>query len=376
MPILVFHGEDSRQEGRSFVAAASNTSEILQRMNAAEPGQNRFDEIYLAVSTLFQYQKGAFADHERNLAADILRRVSKDVEMSIRIGLAERLADDPGAPHDLINLLCDDRIEVAKPILARSPVLSDADLLRIIEDGSENHQISVATSPAIGETVTAGLARHACEAAVIALLRNSTAKIARATFEQLSDRARLFPDLQKPLIERHDLPGELARNLYLWVSDALKAALVARHPDAARTLVSALDETTSAPAAPEGPAAAVNARKLVEKLHAAGQLRSSFLIRVLNQGEMEMFEYAFAALLNMDPETMRKALYGDSPMTVALACRAAGIDRSVFQTVFNLSRHHRSVTAQLSDSDRKQIDSIFSQLPKTEALQMLKDQAA
>jgi uncharacterized protein (DUF2336 family) len=359
------------------VALASKTSEILQRMNSAGPGQNRFDEIYLAVSTLFQYQKGAFADHERNLAADILRRVSKDVEMSIRIGLAERLADDPGAPHDLINLLCDDRIEVAKPILARSPVLSDADLIRVIETGSENHQIAVATRPAIGETITARLARHACEAAVIALLRNSTAKIARSTFEQLSDRARDLPGLQRPLIERHDLPGELARQLHLWVSDALKTALVARHPDAARTLVSAIDETTAAPSAPEtGPAASVNARKLVEKLHAAGQLRSSFLIRVLNQGEMEMFEYAFAALLNMDPETMRKALYGDNPATVALACRAAGIDRSVFQTVFNLSRHHRRVTAQLSDSDRKQIDSIFSQLPKTEALQMLKNQAA
>ena len=91
---------------------------------------------------------------------------------------------------------------------------------------------------------------------------------------------------------------------------------------------------------------------------------------------MELFEYAFAALLSMELETMRKALYGENPMTVALACRAAGIDRSVFQTVFNLSRHHRRVTAQLSDSDQKQIGTIFSQVPKTEALDRLKTAAA
>ncbi len=87
---------------------------------------------------------------------------------------------------------------------------------------------------------------------------------------------------------------------------------------------------------------------------------------------MEMFEYAFAALLNMEPESMRKALYGENAVTVAFACRAAGIDRSVFQTVFNLSRHHRRVTAQLSDlGPQTRLRLIFSQLPKTEALQIL-----
>src|ERR1700709_1057519 len=135
----------------------SRTSEILQRIESAPSGQSRFDEIYLAVSTLFQHQKGTFADSERDLAADILRRVSKDVEMSIRIALAERLADDPAAPHDLINLLCDDRGGVARPILARSQVLLDVDLVRVIESGSEGHQISVAARPALAETVTATL---------------------------------------------------------------------------------------------------------------------------------------------------------------------------------------------------------------------------
>jgi hypothetical protein len=91
---------------------------------------------------------------------------------------------------------------------------------------------------------------------------------------------------------------------------------------------------------------------------------------------MELFDYAFAALLGMQIETMRKALYGTDPMTVALACRAAGIDRSVFQTVFNLSRHHRRVTAKLSEADQAQIGVIFSQVRKSEALDRLKAVAA
>jgi uncharacterized protein (DUF2336 family) len=354
----------------------SRALETLQQASSGSLPQSRFDEIYLAVTTLFQHQNGGFAEHERKLAADILKRLSKDVEMSIRIALAERLAGDSAAPHDLIVLLCDDRIEVARPILARSPVLSDADLVRVIENGSEGHQIVVAARPAIGESVSAALARHACEAAVIALLRNGSAKIGRSAFEQLSERARRMPDLQAPLVERSDLPQELAHRLYLWVSGALKTSLIARYPEAAQTLASTIEQTTASLQSEEPPITGVNARKLVEKLHASGQLRASFLIRVLNQGQMELFEYAFAALLSMEPNTMHKALYGDNPMTVALACRAAGIDRSVFQTVFNLSRHHRRIAAQLSDSDKNQIGAIFSQVPKTEALHRLKAEAA
>jgi hypothetical protein len=61
---------------------------------------------------------------------------------------------------------------------------------------------------------------------------------------------------------------------------------------------------------------------------------------------------------------------------VALACRAAGIDRSVFMTVFQLSRHHRQITALLSESDQKQISAVFSDVQKAEALDRLRDQAA
>ena len=367
----------SRREGRFFVALRSGNSSDLSRLAEAASGpQSRFDEIYVAVATLFEHQRGAFSEFERNLATDILKRMSKDVEMEIRIRLAERLADDPIAPIELLILLADDRIEVARPVLARSPVLTDADLVQIVQRGSGDHQVVIAERPAIGETVSAALARLACEAAVIALLRNKTAKVSPQTFEQIGERARQTPGLQEPLVNRADLPAHLVQRLYVWVSGALKTALAARYPEAARALASAIEETGPTLPGGETPVTGVNAKKLVEKLFTSGQLRASFLIRVLNQGQMELFDHAFAALLHMDVETMRKALYGNNPMTVALACRAAGIDRSVFQTVFNLSRHHRRVATKLSDSDQVQIGVIFSQVQKSEALDRLKSAAA
>jgi len=119
-----------------------------------------------------------------------------------------------------------------------------------------------------------------------------------------------------------------------------------------------------------------SAKKVIEKLFNAGQLRASFLIRVLHQGQMDLFDHGFAALLQVDVETVRRALYENSPNEVALACRAAGIDRSAFLTVFNLSRAHKRVTTALSDSDQREILAVFSQFQKTDALQRLKAVAA
>ena len=351
-----------------------NSSDLSLLAEAASEPKTRFDDIYLAVATLLERQSGSFAETERGLATDILKRLSKDVEMEIRIGVVQRLADNPAAPLELILLLADDSIEVARPILARSQVLSDVNLVQIVQTGSGDHQVVIAERPEIGQTVSAALARSACEAALIALLRNKTAKVGRDTFEHLSESARRSSALQAPLIERADLPNELVQRLYVWVSAALKTALAQRYPEAARVLASAIEET--GPQSGETRVTGVNARKLVEKLYASGQLRASFLIKVLHQGQMELFDYAFATLLHMDVETIRKALYGNNPMMVALACRAAGIDRSVFQTVFNLSRHHRRVAAKLSDTDQSQIGLIFSQVKKGEALDKLKSAAA
>jgi uncharacterized protein (DUF2336 family) len=88
------------------------------------------EEIYLAVASLYRIQGAGLNSASATLMREILRRLTRDVEMAIRIALAQRLADDTTAPHDLILLLVDDSIEVARPLILRSPLLTEADALR------------------------------------------------------------------------------------------------------------------------------------------------------------------------------------------------------------------------------------------------------
>jgi uncharacterized protein (DUF2336 family) len=353
-----------------------HNNDLIRLAEMANYSRSRAGDIYRAVSTLFELHNTAFSTQERSLATDILRRLSKDVEMSVRIALAERLAGTGDAPHELILLLADDRIEVARPILARSPVLTDEDLVHVVRVGTRDHQIATAERPEIGVTVTAALARSACEAAVVALLRNRSAMIAEDTFAELAERSRNALALQEPLILREDLPPILVSRLYVWVAGALKTALLQRHPHLSRPLAEALDRTTASLQSGKRDIPDTSAERLVLKLAAAGQLGPSFLIRVLTQGQMELFEHGFATLLSMPVASVRRALYAGRPATVALACRAVGIDRAVFHTVYDLCRRNGQRKRALNEGERLEVENVFAAVRKTDAALRFKATAA
>jgi hypothetical protein len=97
-----------------------------------------------------------------------------------------------------------------------------------------------------------------------------------------------------------------------------------------------------------------------------------FLMRVLSQGQLELFDLAFSRLLDIDVSSFRTIFYKDSARIVALACRGVGIDRAVFATVFNLSRQARGLPASLGPADFEVVDAVFSGLVRQAALDELR----
>lgn len=341
---------------------------------AANPQDTTREEIFLAVTSLYRVQGAHLSNRECGLVREILRRLTNDVEMAIRIALAERLAEDTTAPHDLILLLADDRIEVARPIILRSPLLTDEDVLRMVLECDVGHQEAVAARENIGAPVTEALAKCEAESVLVALVHNATAKISPTTYATLIEKSRQVSSLQEPLVQRKDLPPALATKMCGWVSDALKVYIAQNYSvepaklDAAfahaQTIIKSEPATAKTPPA-EG------AQKLIDKLATAGQLKAGFLLRVLHQGQIDLFDLAFAHLLEMPLEELRMTFYENGPKAVALCCRAVGIDRCVFATVFNLSRQARKMRPVLSVRDMGEVEAVFNIFSKPAALAKL-----
>ena len=353
----------------------SDMGRLAQLAMNPKSGASR-EEIYLAVASLYRIQGAGLNQRERDLMREILRRLTLDVEMAIRVALAQRLAEDTTAPHDLILLLVDDTVEVARPLILHSPLLTESDVLRLIAHAGVGHLEAVAGRPNIGTPVTDELARSNHESVLVALVRNATARISADTYKALVEKSRALPGLQEPLIRRPDLPPQLASSMCEWVSDALKSFIATHYQMPSKAVQQALGDAVRVVKSPPPEAKdqpADSAQKLIDKLSGSGQLKTGFLMRVLSQGQSDLFDLAFSRLLEMELTKFRDVFYNGGARAVALSCRAVGIDRAVFATVFNLSRQSRRQQVALSKSDNATADQIFAGMTRQAAMAELHD---
>lgn len=272
-----------------------------------------------------------------------------EAEREIRRRLAEKLAHAAWAPPALINVLALDEIEIARPVIAASPALKDHDLIRLLVEATIEHQIEVARRPNLGAPVVAAILNQAEPAVLAALAGNPTAELSDADLGRLVEMARQLAALRSPLARHPRLTGELALRLYVWVGQALREALVERFrldPAAIEAaLAASIGEAHGGAHDGEGlPVIARDGeqeameRRLIDKLHAAGQLRPGYLVRALREGRLSLFCTTLAMLGRFEAEHVRRVVNSDRPELLGLACAAVGIDRSVFPSILQMVR--------------------------------------
>lgn len=284
----------------------------------------------------------------QGLLSSIFMSLVVEAERTIRHRLSQKLASAAWAPNALINVLALDDIEIARPIIARSPVLRELDLVRLLVEATIEHQIEVARRPHLTQTVVAAILEQAEPAVMAALAGNYTAELSAADMDELVEASRQVAAMRMPLSQHPKLTEQLAKRLYLWVGLALRDGLAERF----RLDVSAFDPALAASVnealydlSPEETPNTIREgerdlmdQRLVEKLHAAGQLRPAYLVRALREGRLGLFAAALAILGRFETQQVQATLDSDRPELLALACAAVGIDRSVFPDILELTR--------------------------------------
>jgi uncharacterized protein (DUF2336 family) len=283
------------------------------------------------------------------LLGSIFTDLVADAEADIRRILAEKLSIADWPPTALVRQLAVDEIEIARPIIARSPVLKDDDLVKLLLETELDHQIEVAKRPLIGGPVVDQILSKAEPAVMIALAGNDTADVSPDAMRRLVEASRQVAGMRSPLARHPRLTSDLAERLYAWVGQSLRQAIVTRFRvdvDALdRALAEAVQEARDAPFHDPAPRNSIvdaeqeeMERRLIGKLHAAGQLRPSYLLRSLREQRLSLFQAALATLGGFSAEEVERAVEADDPESLALACAAVGLDRSAFSTLLGLVR--------------------------------------
>jgi len=278
------------------------------------------------------YAEGApFSPRELDIATDILRKLVREAEITVRQRMADRLSRDRRAPRDLVLALAHDDIMVARPVLAMSAALRDKDLIEIVRHKTKQHQMAVAARPEVSKGVSAVIAEAGDTDVVSELLKNPSARIAEATYAYIAERSQKEVELQAPLLKREDLPGDVAARMYGWVANELRTVIEQKYKVAAHILDEPLIESLGEVAAEHGPEVPWDEaeRGLAEAIKAERLNDPMVLVRLLKAGHASLFEALFARYLNVGIRLARRILYQPDGRALAVACRAAGIERPV-----------------------------------------------
>lgn len=338
---LAAHASDALSRPAKAKADRSEIEELLKLARKKSVASRT--KLASMVSDLFFDRHDLLNERERALMTEILRHLIHDVEMKVRRELAERLSTQANAPRELVVALANDEIEVAHPILTRSTVLHDPDLVEIISHRTLQHQLAIAMRQTVSEDVADALVETGNGDVITTLIQNANAKISRTTLDYLVDQSRHIDGLQKPLLTRPDLGPELAKKMYWWVSAAVRQHILDNFDvdpteldDSLESAVArALEEIDNFDPRKTKPF------ELADRLAEAQAITPNLLIRALRQGEISLFEALFVRLTQIRLTLARRLLYEPGGEGLAIACKGIGIEKPAFASIFLLSRKAR-----------------------------------
>jgi len=341
---------------------------------AREKSASSRTELMEVVDSLFEDGGRYLSDREKGLMFNIFENLVHEVEASVRQKLSEKLADISDAPASLIKTLASDDIEVAYPVLSRSRVLRDKDLVEIIRQRTEEYHLAITLRDDIGEDVSEALVETNSESVITSLLKNQNAAISEATMGYLVDQSRRLDSFQEPLLHRSDLKQGLAKKMFMWVSAALRQHIVGQYDLDATTVDQLLEQaakegydSTMAEKTEAGSASS----DLIKNLRERGMITTDMLVKTLTDGEVALFLAIFSDLTKLNDILIKRIVFEKGGEGMAIACKAIDLPEIQFATLYRKSRKVAPGRAKASRTEVNAVLDLYRGINANEARKVL-----
>lgn len=354
----------------------SDLQELLRLAQEVSSASRR--ALLSTVTDLFGERPEVLTERERALMSDILSKLLREVETAMRHDLAARVSDRPDAPRDLLPMLANEETDLVRPLLMKSTVLRDPELIEVVAHRTLQHQLAIAMRRIASAEAADGLLEGNNTDVIKALLEDPNSKVAEATMDYLVEESRRVDSYQEPLVKRESLSPALDRRLSLWVAAALRSHILGRF-DIDPTLLDDLLLTVvrhfASEGAPsdEGPERRRSAAAaLAAQLDPKTQITPQGMIHILRDGEVSLFEAALGRVTGLEPPRLRRVLYDPGGRSLAIVCRATGIEKPVFASLFLLSRKGRPSEKVTDPQEVAQVMALFDRIDPEAARYVLR----
>jgi uncharacterized protein (DUF2336 family) len=326
------------------------------------------------VTDLFLMYAPSYSEDEVALFDDVIARLAADIEVEARILLAQRLAQVPNAPANVIRMLAfDDCAEVAAPVLAHSARLADASLIENAQTKSQQHLFAISRRQTLTEPVTDVLVERGDRAVAISVAGNAGARFSEKGLRGLIRRADGDDMLAERLGARAEMPAHLFLKLLSVASERVRARLRAAHPQAGgevdRVVEAVAGRLKTLAAAPHD-----YSRRLEElgERFIAGRLGEGDLVRFAHGGHVEDAVVTLALLARIPVAVVDRAMHGARADVLVMIARAIGVRWSTAKLVLRL----RALPRAGAPDELQHSLAAFEQMTPTTAAHLLRFHAA
>jgi len=238
---------------------------------------------------------------------DVLSQLAGEMEAAVRAELSQRMAGAEAPPRGLIGTLARDHmIEVAAPVLAASPALTEDDLLSVARTRGQDYLRAISQRPQISEAISEAIVERGDDTTLQTLLANEGAQMSRETHELVVDRAVENPALHAAVVQRASLPIDLLNEMYFVVEARLRDDIMKRNAEVdPADLEHALAAGRKQMAARDGalPADYDQAEKAIRTMRLRGAITPPVLAGFLRNRETTKFLVALSELAEIDFHT-------------------------------------------------------------------------
>ena len=318
------------------------TLEELQAW-ARDPSREKWRNLISALTDLFVENIEVDASAHGDAYAEIICRMLDDVATEVRKELSERVAPMQSFPNRVVKRLAsDEEAEVATPMLEHSPVLTEQDLIGVIEMMMPDHTRAISRRKQLNEKLTDALVKRGDAEAVRSMASNPGAKFSPKTYRMVAERAKTDVDLQESLVSREDLTHVISLQITPFLSEELKARL--RALDAPPEGGSLLDSLTEIASESERKAKARKERvaiySLIEQVLAGTANASEEAIKIAESGEYSALIHFLAGIAQLPDETVSASFSNSNGKPLAILVRGLGLTREAAAAVGKVRGHH------------------------------------
>ncbi|MEJ8474648.1 DUF2336 domain-containing protein [Roseibium algae] len=304
-------------------------TELVNFRNLNHGGDtSRSAELARHVATLFAYTSDRCSDEQVDIYDSVLLRLVGMVETEVRHFVAEKMAGLRRGPEETIRRLAEDDIEIAEPILRRSTVLRDADLVRIAGGKSDTHRLAISKREVLSEEVTEVLVVCGDLMVKRQVARNPGAVFSDASMANLIDYAASDATIQISLSEREDLAEHHIKQLVTLASEEVRKVLMARGRKADADRLPEAAELAAQRLTNEywlGRYDFETARNRVLRLAKRGMINEMALRRYVTEDRFAEAVAAFAWMAHCGVEEVSHWMVREDPEPFLVMAKAAGL---------------------------------------------------